>query len=49
LIETLYRERFGLSWQQMQDEPAEAVGYWLLLERERTILRQQQAAASHER
>ncbi len=29
LIELTYRERFHLSWHQMQQEPAEAVGYWL--------------------
>jgi hypothetical protein len=32
VIEVLYRERFGLSWHQMQEEPAEAVEYWASLE-----------------
>ncbi len=28
----LYREKFGLSWQELQDEPADQVGLWLALE-----------------
>ena len=32
MVELLYREKFGLSWQQMQEEPAEAVEWWVAVE-----------------
>lgn len=31
----LYREKFGLSWHQLQREPADEVGLWLALEQVR--------------
>ena len=31
----LYREKFGLSWQEFEQEPADQVGLWLALEQER--------------
>ncbi len=31
----LYREKFGLSYKQLLDEPADQVGLWLALENER--------------
>jgi hypothetical protein len=35
LAELLYRERFGLSYRQMQAEPTDVVRYWLAVEEER--------------
>lgn len=32
----LYRERFGLSFAQLQEEPADQVGLWLAFEHERS-------------
>ncbi len=32
MVELLYRERFSLSHQQMQDEPADAVEWWVEVE-----------------
>jgi hypothetical protein len=35
LLGLLYRERFGLTQQELEDEPAEAFGYWLAVEARR--------------
>jgi hypothetical protein len=32
VLEGLYRKEFGLTWHQMQDEPADAVWEWLTVE-----------------
>ncbi len=48
MIELLYREKFGLSWWQMQAEPAEAVEWWAAVEaaRQKAINDGQKTGAS---
>lgn len=35
VVGLLYREKFGLTWEQLQREPADQVGLWMALEEAR--------------